>query len=100
MVKSPILILLELIGGLILQFTQSFGFVYSKLVEFFVTLGFISGLSPLGFTVAVIFGSIVFYFVLRFVFGYSKTMFLLFLIYILLLISVALSISVTPITIE
>jgi len=97
MIKSPILILIELIGGLIVQFIESFGFVYLKLVELFITLGFISGLSPLGFTVAVIFGSIVLYFILRFIFGYSKTMFLLFLVYILLLIFVALSISATVI---
>jgi len=97
MVKSPILILLELIGGLIVQLIESFGFVYLKLLELFVTLGVISGFGPLGFTVAIIFGSVVLYFVLRFAFGYSKTMFLLFLIYILLLIFVAISISATAI---
>lgn len=100
MIKSPILILLELIGGLIVQFIKSFEFVYLKLVELFVTLGIISGFGPLGFTVAVIFGSIVLYFILRLAFGSSKTFFFLFLIYILLLIFVALSISATAIPIE
>jgi len=97
MIKSPISILIELVGGLLAQVIQSFGFVYLKLVELFVTLGIISGFGPLGLTVAVLFGSIVLYFVLRLIFGSSKTLFFLFLIYILLLIFVALSISATTI---
>ena len=92
-IRSPLLILLELLEGLILNIASSFSLVHQKILELFITLGFISGLNPIGFVVAVFFGSIVFYFILKFMFGSSKTLFFVFMFYFLLLILVGFSLA-------
>ena len=96
-IKSPILILLELLIGLIQQFNSTFEFIYVKLVELFIILGTISGFGPMGLIIAVIFGSLVLFLVLKFIFGSSKTLMVIFLLYLLLLIFITISISVAPI---
>jgi len=90
-IRSPIIILLEMLGGLILNFIESFDLMYTKLVELFITLGFISGLSPLGFIVAVFIGSFVCFFVIKFVFGSSRTMLFLFIFYLAILVLLSIS---------
>ena len=80
-VKSPIIIILELLAGLIANIAQSFTFIYTKLVELFITLGYISGLSPIGFVLALAVGSTVVFFILKFVFGSSKMLLYVFLFY-------------------
>ena len=93
--RSPLLILLELLKGLILNIVSSFVLVYEKMLELFITLAIISGLSPIGFVVALFFGSIIFYFILKFIFGSSKVLFFVFLFYFLILILVAFSLMLT-----
>lgn len=90
-IRSPIIILLELLGGLLVSFVQTFSMMYSKLVELFVTLGYISGLSPFGFVIAVFIGSFVCYFVIKFVFGSSKTLLYIFVFYLAVLVLVSVS---------
>jgi hypothetical protein len=90
-IRSPIIILIELLGGLIVNFIQSFAFIYTKLVELFVNLGYMSGLSPLGFLVALFIGSFVVYFILKFIFGSSRVLFFIFLFYFALLILISIS---------
>lgn len=84
-VRSPIIIIIELLAGLIANIVQSFAFIYTKLLELFITLGYISGLSPIGFAVALIVGSTVIFFVLKFMFGSSKTLLYVFLFYLAVL---------------
>ena len=94
-IRSPLLILLELLEGLILNIVSSFVLVYEKMLELFITLAFISGLNPIGFVVALFIGSIIFYFILKFIFGSSKVLFFIFLFYFLILILVAFSLMLT-----
>jgi hypothetical protein len=91
MVESPIVILIELLKALIENFIGSFQIIYVKLTELFVSLAIISGLNPIGFIIAVIFGSLVLFFILKFVFGSSKTLLAIFLFYFILMIIVAIS---------
>jgi len=90
-IRSPFLILLDLLEGLIINIIESFKLVYLRMLELIVTLGFISGLNPIGFIVALFLGSIVFYFILKFIFGSSRILFFIFLFYFILLILVAFS---------
>ena len=90
-IRSPIVILFEMLGGLILNFLDSIDMIYTKLVELFITLGVISGLSPIGFLVAVFIGSLVCFFVIKFIFGSSRTMIFIFVFYLAILILVSLS---------
>lgn len=91
MVNSPIIILIELLQALIKNFIGSFQIIYIKLTELFVSLAIISGISPIGFVIAVIFGSLVLFFMLKFIFGSSKTLLAIFLFYFILLIIVVIS---------
>ncbi len=100
MLKSPLVVLIELIVGLILQMLNTFQFIYLKLIELFIVLSVISGLSPVGFALAVFIFSIVLFFVLKYVFGSSKILLLLFLIYIFLLGMILLTLSYIPPTLE
>ena len=90
-IRSPLIIIIEMLGGLIKNFVESFAMIYSKMVELFITLGYISGLSPLGFLVAVFIGSFVCYFVLKFLFGSSRTLFYIFAFYLAILVLVSIS---------
>ena len=90
-IRSPLVIIIELLGGLIANFLQSFAFIYVKLVELFVNLGYISGLSPIGFLIALFIGSLVVYFILKFIFGSSRVLFFIFLFYFALLILISIS---------
>lgn len=90
-IRSPLIIIIELLGGLIVNFIESFAMIYQKMVELFLTLGYISGLSPLGFLVAVFMGSFFCYFALKFVFGSSRTLFFLFILYLAILVLVSIS---------
>ncbi len=95
MVESPIIILIEMLGGLIENFIGSFRIVYIKLTELFISLVIISGINPIGFIIAVVFGSLVLFFILKFVFGSSKTLLVIFLFYFILVIIIAISILST-----
>lgn len=86
--KSPLMILIELIVGLISRIFESINFTLMKMVELFISLSFIANLNTFGLIMAVLFGSIIFYFVLKYLFGTSKTLVVLiiFLVIILLFI--------------
>ena len=90
-IRSPIVIIIELLVGLIANIAQSFSFIYTKLVELFATLGYMSGFGPLGFAVALIIGSTVIFFILKFIFGSSKTLIYVFLFYLAVLGMIAIS---------
>jgi len=96
MVNSPIIILIEMLRALIENFIGSFQIIYIKLIELFISLAIISGINPIGFIVAVIFGSIVLFFILKFAFGSSKTLLVIFFFYFILLVIVAVSLLSTP----
>ena len=95
MVNSPIIILIEMLQALIANFIGSFRIIYLKLTELFISLAIISGINPIGFIIAVIFGSLVLFFILKFVFGSSKTLLVIFLFYFILLIVIVISILST-----
>jgi hypothetical protein len=94
-VRSPIVILIELMEGLIGNFVSSFQLVFDKMFELFATLDMISGLSPLGFVVAVGVGSVVFFLTLKFVFGTSRELIYISLFYFMLLILFSISLIST-----
>ena len=96
MVNSPIVILIEMLQALIENFIGSFQIVYIKLIELFITLSIISGINPVAFIVVVVFGSLVLFFILKFVFGSSKVLLVIFLFYFILMVIVALSILSVP----
>ena len=95
MVESPIIILIELLQGLIENFIGSFQIVYVKLIELFISLSIISGVNPIGFIFALLVGSLVLFFILKFVFGSSKTLLVIFLFYFVLMIMFSISIIKT-----
>ena len=95
MVDSPITILIEMLQALIANIIGSFQVIYIKLTELFISLSFISGINPIGFVLAVIIGSIVLFFILKFVFGSSKILLVIFLFYFILLVIVAISLLST-----
>ncbi|MBN2203013.1 MAG: hypothetical protein JW700_02420 [Candidatus Aenigmarchaeota archaeon] len=90
-IRSPLVIIIELLGSLIVNTIESFVTIYVKLLELFVTLGYISGLSPLGFILALFIGSLVIYFIIKYVFGSSKTLVFVFLFYFALLVLLGIS---------
>jgi hypothetical protein len=90
-VKSPFLILLEMLEGLINNFISSFQLIYYKMAELFITLSIISGLSSLGFIAALFFGSVVCFLIIKFVFGSSKEFLYISLFYFLLLVLFSIS---------
>jgi hypothetical protein len=100
MLKSPLLVLLELVVGLITQMLNTFQFMYAKLLELFIVLSIVSGMSPIGFALAIFLFSIVLFFVLKYIFGSSRILMLLFLIYIFLIGMVIITLSYMPLTIE
>jgi len=91
MVNSPFVILIEMLQALIENFIGSFQIIYIKLIEFFITLTIISGINPMAFVVAVIFGSLVLFFILKFVFGSSKILLVIFLFYFIFIVIVSIS---------
>jgi hypothetical protein len=94
-IRSPILILIEMLEGLINNIVSSFQLIFYKMLELFVTLNAISGLSPLGFVVAATIGSVVFFLILKFMFGASKEFFYISLFYFLMLILFSISLIST-----
>jgi len=92
-VKPPILILIELLQGLFKQVVTTFNLLAEKLIELFISLNYISKLGLGGFFVAILFGSIVLFIIVKVSFGTSKTFFVVFLFYFILLILVYLSSS-------
>lgn len=93
MVDSPIIILFELVSGLIDNFFQTFRFIYMKLVELFVALAFIAGISPIGMVIAVLIGSVVLFFIIKMSFGSSKTLIVLFLFFFMLMLLIMLGVG-------
>lgn len=91
MVNPPITILIELLQEIIKSSIGVFEIIYIKLTELFISLSIISGINPLGFVIALVFGSLVLFFIIKFVFGSSKTLLVIFLFYLILLIMVAIS---------
>lgn len=71
--ESPLVILLELFVGLIMNAIETVGFIGLKMSELFVSLGFIAGTSILGFIVAVAIAAAVIAVILKFILGSSKS---------------------------
>jgi hypothetical protein len=94
-IKSPLLILIEMLEGLINNIVSSFQLIFYKMLELFVTLDVISGLSPVGFVIASVIGSVVFFLIIKFIFGTSKEFFYVSLFYFLLLILLSISLIST-----
>jgi hypothetical protein len=94
-VRSPIIILIELLEGLIENFVSSFQLIFYKMLELFISLDVISGLSPVGFVISVMIGSAVVFLVLKFVFGTSKELIYISLIYFVMLILLSISLVST-----
>ncbi|MHA1778618.1 MAG: hypothetical protein ACTSYN_03510 [Candidatus Heimdallarchaeaceae archaeon] len=84
--KSPLLILLELFGGLLKSSTDTMRFVGSKLIELFISLGFMAGTSPLGLVIAIAIATAVIFFIMKFVFGASKNLIIIMLVAVVLFI--------------
>jgi hypothetical protein len=80
---SPLIVLIELIVGLISRTSESLTFIFSKIIEFFASLQFVSGIG--GIIVVAIVGAIVLLFALKFFFKASKTLIILWLIFIVVL---------------
>jgi len=74
--ESPLIILLELFTGLIAATGETVRFVGSKLVELFISLGFMATIGPIGFVIAVAIASAVILFAMKFFLGSSRTMLL------------------------
>jgi len=80
--ESPFIVLIELIFGLISRATESIGFMFLKILEFFASLGTVSGI--FGILAVALIGGIVITLVLKFFFKTSKSLLFLWVILILL----------------
>jgi len=89
--KSPLVILLELLVGLIASAVNTIIFIFTKLVELSVSLGFLAGSSLLGMIIAAAAVFAVLLFVLRFIFSASKQIIILVAITALVLILIFVS---------
>jgi hypothetical protein len=94
-IKSPFLILIEMLEGLVSNFVSSFQLIYYKMAELFISLSFISGLGAIGFIASILIGSVVGFLIIKFVFGTSKELFYISLFYFLLLILFSISLVST-----
>lgn len=66
--KSPLIIIVELLTGLITGIFQTMAFVLGKFGELVMSLLFLSALGPYGFLLAIGIGAIVFLLVTKFIF--------------------------------
>ncbi len=88
MVKSPIIIIIEIILGLLATTLQTILFLMGKLAELFVSLAYLAAVNPLGFILATFIGAVCLYFILKVIFKQSKFLFLILGIFILFLVSI------------
>jgi len=72
--RSPLIIIAELLAGLIGTIGQTLSFVIGKLGELLMSLLFFSTLGPLGLILAIVIGIIVFFLVTKFIFKSSSTL--------------------------
>ncbi len=94
-IRSPFIILLEMLEGLIANFVSSFQLIFLKMLELFISLSVMSGLGALGFVIAAVIGSVVGFLVIKFVFGSSKELMYISLFYFVLLILFSISLVST-----
>lgn len=66
--KSPLIIIVELLIGLATSVFQTISFVVGKFGELMMSLLFLSALGPYGFLLALVIGAIVFLLVTKFIF--------------------------------
>lgn len=72
--KSPLIIIAELLTGLIGTIGRTLSFVIRKLGELALSLLFFSTLGPFGVILAIAIGAIVFLLVTKFIFKTSRTL--------------------------
>jgi len=72
--KSPIVIILELLAGLITNAITTIGFVILKLGELMVSLLFLSTFGIFGFLIAILIGVVVFFFLAKVIFKTSGSL--------------------------
>ena len=95
MVKSPVQIIIELLVGLISGLVEDLEFINAKMVELFISLGFLARTNPLGAVIAVVSGSLVLFFTLKYASGYVKIIIILSVILVFLLLLVGLAFTIT-----
>lgn len=66
--KSPLIIIVELLTGVATGIFQTIAFVVGKFGELMMSLLFLSALGPYGFLLALVIGAIVFLLVTKFIF--------------------------------
>lgn len=91
--ESPFIVLIELILGLISRTSESLTFVFSKIIEFFLSLQSVSGIGGV-FIVAII-GAIVLLFSLKFIFKASKMLIVLWIVLIVVVVVFLIYLSMT-----
>ena len=72
--KSPLIILIELLAGVISNTFSTIIFIFKKLGELMVSLFYVSSLGIFGIILAVVIGGVVFYFFSRVIFKTSKSL--------------------------
>lgn len=97
MVKSPLIILVELVSHLIYDQLKSIYFLFSKLGELFVSLTLMGSiLGWLGLLTGVAIGAIVVFLAFKFVTSNVKLLIGLFLLYIILLVILVAALTAVP----
>lgn len=72
--KSPLIIIIELLAGIVKSIVDTIGFVSFKLAELFVSLVVFSTLGIVGIVIAAVIGVCVFFFVTKFLLKTSGTL--------------------------
>jgi hypothetical protein len=93
MVKSPLIILIELIVGLIASALSTIMFILSKLAEFFYSLTYATGFGIFGAILIAGVGSIILSIVVKMAFGAGKDVIILIALVFFVLIILAVMIS-------
>jgi uncharacterized membrane-anchored protein len=83
MTKSPIQVVLELLIMMIKTTFETFGMVFDKMIELFVSLASIADTGILGLVVASIFGGVMIYLISRFFLKNTKSLIKILLVYVI-----------------
>jgi len=78
--KSPLIILIELILGLITRASETIGFLFFKVLEFLASLSTFTIFGVSGLLIALVIGTIVVFFAIKFFFKSSKSLIILWLV--------------------
>ena len=94
--KSPLIVLIEMVSGLISRIFESSSFIILKIFELLSSLMFITRYGILGVILVLMVVFLVIFLALKFLFKSSRTLLILLIVFIILIMIFAFSLSIAP----